>query len=172
MILLTGSYSGRTLRGMGGQRAAMIGGGLWSLFRFAVISLLVLRLVPNDPLFHISLLWVGGPSLLLVALFGSAAFLREGRRYYLPLLRIGMLLAAVTDAVVVLTGSYIPVAERVGTSSDPVTRFVFIIVYGILAVDLLILAALISYRSMDTNHAPESTDDTRPDYEATHVEDE
>jgi hypothetical protein len=155
---------------MGGHRIAMLGGGIWSLFRFVVIALLVLRLVPADPLFHMNLLWIGAPALIMVALFAGTAFLPEAERYYLPLLRIGSLLAAVADAAAVLGRSYIPVAERVGTASEPIGRLVFIIVYGILAVDLLIFAALISYQSMQT-HKPEQSE-TQPEYESTDVEDD
>ncbi len=136
---------------MGGHRIAMLGGGIWNLFRFVVIAMLVLRLVPADPLFHMNLLWIGAPALVMVALFAGCAFIPEAERYYLPLLKIGSLLAAVTDAVAVLGRSYIPVSERVGTASEPIGRLVFIIVYGILAVDLLIFAALISYQSMQTH---------------------
>lgn len=167
---MTASSPLRTLRGMGGHRIAMLGGGIWNLFRFVVIALLVLRLVPADPLFHMNLLWIGAPALTMVALFAGTALLPEAERYYLPLLRIGSLLATVADAVAVLGRSYIPVAERVGAASEPIGRLVFIIVYGILAVDLLIFAALISYQSMQT-HKPEQSG-TQPEYESTDVEDD
>ncbi len=127
----------------------MLGGGAWNLFRFVVVALLVSRLLPDDSLFHIALLWVAAPSLLMVALFAGCTLVTGAERYYLPLLRMGTLLAAVTDAIVVLTGSYLPAAERAGPSSDPLARAVFVIVYGVLAADLLILAALVSYRAMD-----------------------
>ncbi|MFW5683212.1 MAG: hypothetical protein ACOC1I_00025 [Spirochaetota bacterium] len=156
---------------MGGHRAAMIGGGIWNLFRFAVVSLLVMRVMPQDPIAHINLLWMGGPGILVVGIFVACAFISGSARYYLPLLRIGMLVTAVTDVAVVLTGSYIPISERVGTVSDPISPLIFIIVYGILAVDLLILAALISYRPMDARRARPSDHD-RPVYEATDVEEE
>jgi hypothetical protein len=148
----------------------MIGGGIWSLFRFALVALLVLRLVPADPLFHLNLLWVGAPALLLTGVFAANAFVAGGNRYYLPLLRIGTVLAALTDAIVVLTGSYVPSAERVADSAGPLARLIFIIVYGILAVDLLIFAALISYRPMDGNTSDHR--DTRRDDESTHAESE
>lgn len=167
---MTASSPLRTLRGMGGHRIAMLGGGIWNLFRFVVIAMLVLRLVPADPLFHMNLLWISAPALVMVALFAGCAFIPEAERYYLPLLRIGSLLAAVADAVAVLGRSYIPVAERVGTASEPIGRLVFIIVYGILAVDLLIFAALVSYQSMRT-HKP-GQPETDPEYESTDVEDE
>ncbi len=127
----------------------MLGGGMWNLFRFVVVALLVSRLVVDAPLFHAALLWIAAPALLMVALFAGCTLVPGAERYYLPLMRMGTLLAAVTDAIVVLTGSYIPAAEQAGPSSDPLGPAVFVIVYGILAVDLLILAALISYRAMD-----------------------
>ena len=156
---------------MGGQRGAMVGGGVWTLFRFAVVSLVVARLAPQDPVFHLSLLWVGAPSLLMVGLLAGSAFVPGAQRYYLPPLRIGTLLAAITDTVVALTGSYVPVAERVGTASEPIGRLVLAIVYGVLAVDLLILAALISYRPMSEGGSSRR-DDNRPGYHPTEVEDE
>ncbi len=127
----------------------MIGGGVWSLFRFVVVTLLVLRLVPEDPLFRHNVLWVGAPALVITALFLGSAFFRHAARHYVPLLRIGMLIAAVTDAIVVLTGSYVPAAERAGIAVGEVSRLIFIITYGILAVDLLIFAGLISYGDME-----------------------
>jgi hypothetical protein len=130
---------------MGGHRFIMLGGGIWSLFRFAVVALLIARLVPGDRLFHIGLLWIGAPSLVMAGLFGGCAFIDRSDAYYLPLLRIGMLLAAVADVIVILTRTYLPPLERAGSSMDPIGPTVFVIVYGILAVDLLTLAALISY---------------------------
>lgn len=156
---------------MGGTRIALLGGGVWSLFRFAVVALLVLRLVPADAVFHMNLLWIAAPSLVLTALFGGAALVEEARRHYLPLLRIGTLLAAVADAIVILSGSYVPAVERAGPASDQLSRLIFLIVYGILAVDLLILAALISYRPMDRNREPETIHPS-PEYESTQVEDD
>lgn len=171
MILLTGASGLRTLRGMGGRHFVYAGGGIWYLLRFAFVALLVLRLVDNDPLFHLDLLWVGAPGLLLAALFAGCAFVADGERHYLPLIRIGVLLAAASDAIVVLTGSYAPVAVRVGGADDELSRLVFIIVYGILAVDLLIFAALISYRPMDRSRSSD-TQEHLPEYESTRVEDE
>jgi hypothetical protein len=156
---------------MGAHRFAFVGGGVWSLARFGFVALLVLRQAGNDPLFHINLLWIGAPALLLAALFAGEAFVPAGERFYLPLLRIGTLLAATADAIVVLTGSYIPVAERAGGVGDDISRLVFIIAYGILAADLLIFAALISYRPMDRSRPPEP-DASLPRYESTTVEDE
>ena len=171
MILLTGRSALRKLRGMGGRHFVFAGGGIWHLLRFALVALLVLRLVENDPLFHLALLWVGAPGLLLAALFAGCAFVGEGERYYLPLMRIGTLLAAVSDAIVVLTGSYAPIAVRVNGTDSELSRLVFIIVYGILAVDLLIFAALISYRPMDRSQSS-GLDEHLPEYESTRVEDE
>ncbi len=144
----------------------MLGGGVWNLFRFVVVALLVSRLVTDDPLFHAALLWIAAPSLLMIALFVGCTLVSGAERYYLPLMRIGMLLAAVTDTIVVLTGSYLPTAERAGPSSDPLSRAVFVIAYGILAVDLLILAALISYRAMDADRtAGRDTEPSAPEEE-------
>lgn len=171
MILLTGPSGLRTLRGMGGRHFVYAGGGVWYLLRFALVALLVLRLVENDPLFHLDLLWVGAPGLLLAALFAGSAFVRGGERYYLPLLRIGTLLAAASDAIVVLTGSYSPLAVRMGGVETELSRLVFIIVYGILAVDLLIFATLVSYRPMGPSRSPDP-DEHLPEYESTRVEDE
>ena len=171
MILLTGSSGLRTLRGMGGRSLVYAGGGIWYLLRFALVALLVLRLVDDDPLFHLDLLWVGAPGLLLAAIFAGSGFVAGGERYYLPLLRIGALLAAASDAIVVLTGSYAPVAVRAGGVESELSRLVFVIVYGALAVDLLIFAALVSYRPMDPSRSPD-TDEHLPEYESTRVEDE
>jgi len=155
---------------MGGHRFAMLGGGLWTLFRFAVVVLLVMRASAPDPFGHVNLLWVGAPSLVVVALFGGSAFVAEARRSYLPLLRIGTLLTAISDAAVVLTSSYVPPADRAGPAADAIGPLVFIIAYGILAVDLLIFVALISYRPMSPT--AKTSPDHRPSFESTTVEDE
>lgn len=149
----------------------MLGGGVWHLFRFALVAALVFRAIDPGPLGHLNLLWIGAPALLLVALFAANAFVSGGDRFYLPLLRIGALLAVVSDAVVVFSGSYVPTAERIGVETDPISRLVFVIVYGVLAVDLLILAALISYRPMDRSD-DRTRADHRPPYNATSVEEE
>lgn len=170
MILLTRWGTRRTLRRMGGHRIAMVGGGVWSLFRFALVALLTLRLVPADPVFHLNLLWIGAPALLTTALFGGSAFVPGADRFYLPLLRIGAALALISDAAVVLGRSYLGPAQRVEPGGDPLARLVFIIVYGIAAVDLLIFAALISYRPMDRDQRHD--DSSHPDYTETRLEDQ
>jgi hypothetical protein len=144
-FLLTATIRHLTLRGMGGHRFIMLGGAAWSLFRFAVVALLIARLVPGDPLFHIGLLWIGAPSLVMVGLFGGCAFIPRSEPYYVPLLRIGMLLAAAADVIVILTRGYLPPADRAGSALGSLGPTMFVIVYGILAVDLLMLAALLSY---------------------------
>ena len=170
MILLTPRDARRTLRGMGGHRIAMVGGGAWSLFRFGLVALLTLRLVTGDPLFHLNLLWIGAPALLMGALFGGSAFVAGSQRYYLPLLRIGAALTVVADAAVVISRSYLGPEQRIGAGGDPLARLIFIIVYGVAAVDLLIFAALISYRPM---YRETHDDDTsQPEYSETRLEDE
>lgn len=170
-FLLTPPRGDRTLRRMGGHRFVFVGGGVWHLFRFVVVALLVVRLTGYEPLFHVSILWIASPALLLVALFAGIAFLGHVERAFLPVVRIGQLLAAVADASVVLTGSYVPVAERVGGPGDGISRLVFVIVFGVLAADLLIFAALISYRPMDHSDSPQPREHL-PRYESTDVEDE
>ena len=155
-FLLTAAIRHLTLRGMGGHRFVMLGGGLWSLFRFAVVALLIARLVPRDPLFHVSLLWIGAPSLVMVGLFGGCAYIERSEAYYLPLLRIGMLLAAIADVILILTRAYLPAGDRAGSTLDALGPTIFVIVYGILAVDLLMLAALISYPRADRDESGDS----------------
>ena len=164
-FLLTATIRHLTLRGMGGHRFIMLGGAIWSLFRFAVVALLIARLVPGDPFFHVVLLWVGAPSLVMVGLFGGCAYIPRSEPHYLPLLRIGMLLAAVADVIVILTRSYMPTVERAGSPLDSLGPTIFVIVYGILAVDLLMLAALISYprairdETIDTDEQDDKEDE-------------
>lgn len=149
----------------------MLGGGVWHLFRFALVTALVYRAIDPGQSGHLNLLWVGAPALLMAALFAASAFVKGGDRFYLPLLRIGSLLTVVSDSVVVFSGSYVPTAEQIGVAGDPLGRLVFVIVYGILAVDLLILAALISYRPMDRS-GRDDRPDHRPPFDATSVEEE
>jgi hypothetical protein len=149
----------------------MIGGAVWFLFRFVVVALLVLRLVPADPLFHVNLIWVGAASLVIAAIFVANGLISNANRYYLPVLRIGLGLTALSDVITVLTRSYAPVAERGGLEAEGIARLVFVIAYGILAVDLLIFAALVSYRPVDGRRAPRRQG-SLPRYESTDLEDD
>lgn len=137
----------------------MLGGAGWNLLRIPIIALLVARFLPDDALFHIGLIWIGAPGLVIVGLFAGSALVEETSRLYLPLLRIGMLLSAVTDAIVVLTRAYLPASERVMATGGSLSRAIFVIAYGVLAVDLLILAALISYRPMSSDRADSSSNE-------------
>jgi len=132
---------------MTAHRLAMSGGGLWGAFRFAAVVFMVLRTGPEgDPLFRVNLTWVGAAALLYSVLFVASAIDPATTRPHLPLLRIGALLHAVADAAVVLSGSHLLLAERVDPAGAPEARLATVIAVGILAVDLLILAALLVYR--------------------------
>jgi hypothetical protein len=155
---------------MNGRRIAMAGGALWYLLRYVLISLLILRLVPGDPLFHLNLIWLGGPTLLLVATYARTMFGDVIDRY-LPLQIIGSLLAALGDIAVAASSSYLTVAERTGAGDPELARLFFAIAYGVLIADLLILAALISYRAMRRREeADVQTQDDGPTYDSTRVE--
>ncbi len=155
----------------------MAGGAVWYLLRFALVTLIVLRIVPNDPLFHLNLIWIGGQSLLIVAVFARGTVGSNIDRY-LPILIIGAILAVAGDVAASVTNSYLSAAERNGAGESDITRLFFLISYGILLVDLLILAALISYRSMRsqaeaTDHSArgdERFDHDAPAHDVTRVE--
>lgn len=144
---MTAGIAARTLRDMNGQRLAMAGGALWYLLRFGLVSLLILRLAPSDPLFHLNLIWVGGQSLLVVALYARSVFDKIPRSF-LTLMIIGAALAVLSDIGVSLSSSVLTVQERTGEGAAAMERMVLLMTFGILVADLLILAALISYRAM------------------------
>jgi hypothetical protein len=146
----------------------MLGGGLWQLIRFGTILFLVLRVGPeDDPLFHITVLWISGSALLLCAVFTATGIRRTLEPSYLPLLRIGTLLNVATDAAAVFTGSYQTTEERTALGDEQLTRLILVVAYGILVVDLLILATLLSYRGRRTK---DRSIDGHPDVGTTDLE--
>ena len=125
----------------------MSGGGLWGVFRFAAVVFMALRTFPEgDPLLRVNLTWVGAAALLYSVLFVASALDPATIHAHLPLLRTGALLHTVSDAAVVLSGSHLVLAERVTPANSPQARLATMIAIGILAVDLLVLAALLIYR--------------------------
>ena len=155
---------------MKGRHLAMAGGAVWYLLRFALVTLIVLRIVPDDPLFHINLIWIGGQSLLLVAVF-ARGMVGDAVDHYLPILVVGVVLAIVGDVAAAVTSSYLTVPERNGAAEAGITQLFFLMTYGVLVVDLLILAALISYRSMRGNgEPPQEHAGDGPSHDVTQVE--
>jgi hypothetical protein len=150
-LLLTATDLLRTLRAMAHRRIAFSVGTAWIVARFSILHFLSLRLVPGDPRFNIIALWIGAGSLLVAALFAGAAVIAESRRFYVPLLRISFVLFALTDAATVLRSATLSVTERQGDGDPATTQVVFFLTFGVLIVDLLVLAALLAYRVIDNN---------------------
>ena len=156
---------------MTGHRLAMLGGGLWQIVRFGAVLFLVLRILPEQiPMFHVNLIWVGGGSLLLSGIFVANGLKRSLERAYLPILSIGMLLNVVSDIAIALTGSFRTIDERLGMGGVRIARLVFVIMIGILTVDLLILGTLISYRGGARSGRTETETRQLPDVDTTDLE--
>lgn len=119
--------------------------GLWTLIRFVTIYLLLARALPATALLHVNVLWIAAGSLLATALFVASAALPGSVERYVPLMRIGILLFVLSDAAVILTGSLLP------PGAPNSAQGTFLISFGVLVCDLLILAALLSQRFMDKN---------------------
>lgn len=130
------------------RSAAFLIAALWSLVRFVLVLVFVERAAGPSITVHLNLLWLAGPALVTAALFGACAFLPHARRFYVPPLRLIVITNAVTGVLVVLSRSYLTAAEQTGDHTSPHGRIAFIVTFTILAVDLLTLAALVSYRSM------------------------
>jgi hypothetical protein len=133
------------------RRIAFLLGAAWVLARFVILHFLSLRLVPSDPLFNTMALWVGAGSLVVVATFAASAFIEESRRFYIPLLRLSFLLFAVTDALAVVRGVSLTIVERSGEGVAATAQAVFFLTFGILILDLVLLASLLAYRVIDKN---------------------
>ena len=120
--------------------------GIWELIRFIAVflsSAVAPAAIPNA---HLNLLWLAGPALLLAALFFSSAYYPAHIRVHIPILRIGAAIAVITDTAVVITGSYDWAPPGTGASVTGGSGALFLIAFGILVVDLLVLAFLLSYR--------------------------
>lgn len=133
------------------RRIAFLLAAVWVVARFAILHLLSLRLVPEDPLFNTMSLWVGTGSLTVAAIFAAAAFIEASRRFYVPVLRLSFVLFSVTDALAVIRGVSMTVAERQGEGEAAVAQLVFFLTFGVLIIDLLLLASLLAYRVIDKN---------------------
>jgi hypothetical protein len=120
--------------------------GLWTLTRFVGIYLLLSRVLPPAPSLHVNLLWLAAGSLLTTAIFAASAALPGAVGRYLPLMRLAALLFVLSDAAVILTGSLVP-PEAMATSAQAT----FLIGFGVLVVDLAVLAGLLSQRFVDKN---------------------
>ncbi|TVQ20378.1 MAG: hypothetical protein EA382_15085 [Spirochaetaceae bacterium] len=130
------------------RSAGFLVAAFWSLVRFVLVLVFVLRAVGPSIGVHLNLLWLAGPALVAAALFGACAFLPYARRFYVPPLRLIAMTNALTGVFVVLSRSYLTTAEQAGDHASLQGRIAFIAAFAILAVDLLTLAALVSYRDM------------------------
>lgn len=120
--------------------------GIWELFRFVIVFLASVAAPAAARNAHLNLLWLGGPGVVLAALFFSSAFYADRIRAYIPILRIGAAIAVIVDAAVVLSGSYnraLPGAVVTVTAGD---RVLFILAFGVLVLDLIVVSILLSYR--------------------------
>ena len=133
------------------RRIGFLLGAGWIVGRYVILHLLSLRLAPQDPLFNTMSLWVGSGSLAVAAIFVGAAFIEDSRRFYAPILRISFVLFSVTDALAVIRGASLTVAERQGEGEAAMAQLAFFLTFGVLIVDLLLLASLLAYRVMDKN---------------------
>ncbi len=120
--------------------------GIWELIRFVVVFLSSAAAPAAIPNAHLNLLWLAGPALLLAALFFSSAYYPAHIRVHIPILRIGAAIAVITDAAVIITGSYDWATPGTDASVIGGSRTLFLIAFGILVVDLLVVSFLLSYR--------------------------
>ena len=130
--------------------------GIWELIRFVAVFLESAAAPAPIPNAHLNLLWLAGPALVLAALFFSSAYYPSRIRAYIPILRIGAVIAVIVDAAVVMTGSYDWAPPGAGASVIGGSRALFLLAFGILVVDLLVVSLLLTYR---TSHKSSASDD-------------
>jgi heme/copper-type cytochrome/quinol oxidase subunit 2 len=117
--------------------------GVWELIRFVAVFLSSATTPATIPNAHLNLLWLAGPALVLTAVFFSSAYHPDQLRAYLPILRIGGTIAVITDAAVVITGSF---DWTVAAPASVGTRVLFVLAFGVLVVDLIVASYLFAYR--------------------------
>ena len=147
--------------------------GVWELIRFVAVFLSSAAAPAAVPNAHLNLLWLAGPALVLAALFFSSAYHPDQLRAHLPILRIGAAIAVITDAAVVITGSF---DWTVAAPAAAGTRFLFLLAFGILVIDLIVVSYLLSYRlpvgasQHEPPQAPAANDDELPTYDPTDLD--
>lgn len=141
----------------------------WELIRLALMVVLVLSYWSTNPLNGVNLLWLGaGWSVLTLVLIAIAR--RPDRLDVLkPIAVIGLTAALATDVVVIGTGSagFTPLLAGGPVAVSPLVRFYAVM--GVLVVDVLAAAFLVSLRGGE-HAAPDPPE--RPRYQETHIEGE
>jgi hypothetical protein len=143
--------------------------GVWELVRFVGIFLSSAVAPATIPNAHLNLLWLAGPALVLAAMFFSSAYHPDQLRAHLPILRIGATIAVIVDAAVVITGSFNwTVAAPIAMDA----QLLFVLAFGILVVDLVVVSYLFVYRlpaEPEHREPPKAApaDDGLPDYDPT-----
>ena len=152
--------------------------GIWELVRFVAVFLASAVAPASIPNAHLNLLWLAGPVLVLAALFFASAYYPSRIRAYIPILRIGAVIAVITDAAVVTTGSYDWIPPGTGTAGIGGSRVLFLLAFGILVVDLIVVSFLLTHRPSHKSIAsvtrPTSEDLTEelPEYDPTDLDQE
>jgi hypothetical protein len=146
----------------------LLGGGIWEIVRFAAVYLTVVTLPSELPYAHINLLWFGSPAVVLAALFFSAAYHPDRARFFVPILRIGLAVSVIADAAAIVTGSFNGRLLLNGMPDAAGDRFVFVMTFVVLVVDLLLASALLWYRPRREDVSVTESD--LPDYDSTTVD--
>jgi len=133
--------------GMGKGAVVFLLAGLWELIRFVALFLSAMIAPAAIPNAHLNVLWIAAPALVLTALFFAAAFHPDYLRAYVPILRIGAVVAVISDVAVVITGSY---DWTVASPTFTAGRLLFGAAFAVLIFDLLLLSYLIAFRHPDT----------------------
>ncbi len=132
--------------------------GIWEFIRFVAVFLSSAAAPAAISNSHLNLLWLAGPALILAALFLSSAYYPANIRAHIPILRIGAVIAVITDVAVVITGSYDWTLPGTGESATGGSRVLFVLAFGVLVVDLIVISLLLSKRLPE--HDPADLDQT------------
>lgn len=146
----------------------LLGGGIWEIVRFAAIYVMVVALPSEQAYSHLNLLWFGSPAVVLAALFFSAAYHSERTRYFVPILRIGLVVSVIADAAVIVTGSFAGRLLPGGIPDAAADRRIFILTFAVLVIDLALASALLWFHPRAPD--PPVTNDQLPDYDSTDLD--
>lgn len=141
--LLTARGPSRTLAGnVTRHRVLFVGGAAWELLRFFtllnILSLGVLNLQSLENV--VDMAWFGAPQLVLAAVFAVTAVYPERLWSYIPLLRLGKLLAVLSGAAAMLGGGFAP-----ALLDPPWSAVSAVSLLGTLLVDFILLVVLLLY---------------------------
>ena len=139
--------------------------GIWELARFIAVFLASVATRMQSPLIHLTILWLGGSGLLLAALFFASAYYRDRVQAYMPILRLGVVITALTDLIVIASRAYDPLPDIMNPG---MSLALMLVALGVFTVDLVLVGLLLARRTKPRETGTRSED--LPAYDPTEVD--